>query len=203
MLGGADFKTRFNESSQPSATFLTGLEMLARDVANHAYEQKTGPFRDWPIFANRPVVGQTIDANYRKAIQQLYKQVLFRPATTKELEEAHALLCEVFHEEESIRARDDELGFELVVMDTDTRHEQREMISIPVSGDHLQVKQFLIDQTDGLHEPDSSSPKSRRKKVLESHVRLEPETPNQRLNLHNVGSVRNVSFAGLEILRGW
>ncbi|HUP78243.1 MAG TPA: hypothetical protein VM260_06720, partial [Pirellula sp.] len=200
MLGGADFKTRFNESSQPTATFLTGLEMLARDVANHAYEQRTGPFRDWPTFVSGPLVAQSIDSNYRNAIQQLYEHVLFRPATTKEIEEAYALLCEVFEEEESIKAKDDELGLELVVKDVGTGQERREMVRIPVSGDLLQVKQFLIDQTEGLHDLNPAVSKSRRRKVLASNVRLEPETPNQRLVMHNVASIRNVSFAGIEIL---
>ena len=200
MLGGADFKTRFNESSQPSATFLTGLELLARDVASKAYEQRTGPFREWPTFAGRPLAGHAIGADYRTAIDQLYERVLFRPATDKEIDEAFGLLCEVFEVEEAIKARDDELGFELVVKDAKTGYTQREVIRIPVSGDTLQVKQFLVDQTMGLKDADQASPHLRRRQVLVSNVRLEPDSPTQRLILHNVGTVRNVSFAGLEIL---
>ncbi len=200
MLGGADFKTRFNESSQPSATFLTGLELLARDVANKAYEQRTGPFREWPTFPSRPRAGHAIGADYRTAIDQLYERVLFRPATVREIDEAFALLCEVFEVEEAIKVRDDELGFELVVKDVKTGLSQREVIRIPVSGDMLQVHQFLVDQTTGLADADQASAKSRGRQVLLSNVRLEPDTPTQRLILHNMGTVRNVSFAGLDIL---
>lgn len=203
MLGGADFKTRFNESSQPSASFLTGLEMLARDVSNNAYEQKKGPFRDWPTFSVQPKHGQAIGADYRSSIQQLYERVLFRPASEKEVEEAYSLLCEVFKAEASIKARDDELGFELVVKDASTGLEQREMLTIPVSGDMLQVKQLLVDQTTGIVGADqplqSASPKTQSRQVVASHLRLEPDSPTQRLILHNVGTLRNVSFAGLEI----
>src|SRR6185436_7082853 len=46
LFGGADFKERFNETTKASATFLTGLEMLSRDVAARAYTQKAGPFKD-------------------------------------------------------------------------------------------------------------------------------------------------------------
>lgn len=203
MLGGADFKTRFNESSQPSASFLTGLEMLARDVSNKAYEQKTGPFRDWPTFLDRPMDGQAIGADYRSSIQQLYERVLFRPASENEIVEAYSLLCGVFEVAETIRLRDDELGFELVVKDASTGLEQRETLTIPVSGEPLQVKQVLVDQTAGSevaeHALSQVAPKSQRRQVVASHLKLEPDSPTQRLILHNVGTVRNVSFAGLEI----
>ena len=203
MLGGADFKTRFNESSQPSASFLTGLEMLARDVSNHAYEQKTGPFREWPTFSIRPVDGQEIGADYRSSIQQLYERVLFRPASEKEIVKAYSLLCEVFEVQESIKARDDELGFELVVKDASTGLQQRETLTIPVSGDSLQVKQVLVDQTVRIVEPDQTSslafPKTKSRQVVASKLRLEPDSPTQRMIVYNIGTVRNVSFAGLEI----
>ncbi len=203
MLGGADFKTRFNESSQPSASFLTGLELLARDVSNNAYEQKKGPFCDWPTFSVRPKDGQAIGADYRSSIQQLYERVLFRPASEKEVEEAYSLLCDVFEVEASIKARDDEFGFELVVKDASTGLTQRETLMIPVSGDNLQVKQVLVDQTAGIIAADQAlqqvSPKTQGRQVVANHLRLEPDSPTQRLIVHNIGTLRNVSFAGLEI----
>jgi mono/diheme cytochrome c family protein len=48
LFGGADFEQRFNETSKASASFLTGLEMLSRDVADRAYTLKNGPFDGRP-----------------------------------------------------------------------------------------------------------------------------------------------------------
>jgi len=218
MFGGADFKTRFNESSQPNASFLIGLEMLARDVTNRAYEQKVGPFRDWPVFAVRPSSSDLRAAaapqkRYRDAIQQLYERVLYRPATDLEMEDAISLLCGVFELEDSIRKRDDELGFEVLVVDKQTGLEQREVIRIPVSGETLEVKQLLLDQSqrskevlvDGGQVPnrsnsDTKQPKSLCREILLEGIPLEPGLSGQRLVIHNLDTIRNVSFAGVEIL---
>ncbi len=203
-FGGADFKTQFNESSQPSASFLSGLEMLARDVANRAYEQQRGPFREWPSSDER--ASEPVTSDYRAAIQQLYERVLYRPATELELEEAFALLCGVFELDESVKKRDDELGFELVVRDPETGFEQREVVRIPVSGDSLQVRQYLVDQTSTSvkdsnvkQENATTLPDSLRRKTIAQHNWLNPNVPNQRIMIHNVDTLRNVSFAGLEI----
>ncbi|MDZ4850281.1 MAG: hypothetical protein SGI77_13435 [Pirellulaceae bacterium] len=196
MFGGADFKTRFNESSQPSTSFLTGLEMLARDIANVAYERKTGPFRDWQTLPEHPKVGETGGYDYRDAIHQLYERVLYRPATDTELEEAYELLAKVFALEKTIQQRDDELAFELEVTDPETGLHEQKIVRIPVSGDVLNVGQFLIDQTVSESTPE----KSLQKQIFAKGVRLDAKTPNQRLVVHNLGTFRNVSFAGVEIL---
>lgn len=191
MFGGADFKTRFNETSQPSATFLIGLEMLARDVTNRAFELRLGPFRDWPKFDAPPVrsTAPSTDPDYlryRTAIQKLYERVLFRPASESEIVDAHALLCGIFELEETIKKRDSELGFEVTVKDVASGLEQRRTIRIPVNGELLEVKQVLVDQSILSQ--------------VESHIYLEPNLTGQRLVVHNIDTVRNVSFAGVEIL---
>ncbi|MEQ1830110.1 MAG: hypothetical protein ABL921_29385 [Pirellula sp.] len=213
MFGGADFKTRFNESSQPTASFLIGLEMLARDVSNRAFETQQGPFRNWPNFESRPSASLSSENDaYRSAITQLYLRILYRPPNEQETLEALSLLCRVFELEDSIQRRDDELGFELTVQDPETLMEQRRAIQIPVSGDRLQLKQILVDQSIPLESPsindaETSAESSGRSKkstkadrqVLCDRVYLDSDAA-QRLVIHNIGTIRNVSFAGLEIL---
>ena len=66
MFGGADFKERFNESSKASSSFLTGLEMLARDVTARAYTQKTGPFAGRPDSSSFATTGRPFAVPTRK-----------------------------------------------------------------------------------------------------------------------------------------
>ncbi|MCC6511845.1 MAG: hypothetical protein IT423_22280, partial [Pirellulaceae bacterium] len=120
MFGGADFKSRFNESSQPSAAFLTALETMAREVSARAFDEQIGPFQDWPKPSARPEpVGAFVDESlrdssvsesesgssrgemrlqpdYRSAIDHLYQRILFRPASQAELVEAYSLIRDVY-----------------------------------------------------------------------------------------------------------
>lgn len=194
MFGGADFKTRFDESSQPSASFLTALETMARDVATLAYDERRGPFADWPGPERRPA-DPASDSSTRAGIQHLYEHLLYRPPTEAEVQESLALLASVFALEDTIAQRNDELKFELTVTEPQTGLTRKEQIRIPVSGDLLAVGQRLIDQA--AAEAKSSS-KLQRQTVARG-VWLEPGADGQRLVLHNLGTVRNVSFAGVEL----
>ncbi|MBT5707110.1 MAG: hypothetical protein HOI66_12395, partial [Verrucomicrobia bacterium] len=49
LFGGADFETRFNESSQASSGFMSALRRLAQDVAERVYVTQSGPFSE-PIY---------------------------------------------------------------------------------------------------------------------------------------------------------
>lgn len=204
LFGGADFKTRFNESQQASATFLTGIEMLSRDVAQQAFDQKRGPFRGWNISTDPLTTEST--STYRDAIQQLYQHVLYRPATSSEIDSALNLLQNIFALDEVIRARDEELVFQLTITDPQTQWTDTSVIRIPVSGDPLQVRQVLLDQKTPQPEAPASestqapSPRSMRRHLLDP-ITLHPQVESQRLVLHNIHTQRNVSFAGLRIYR--
>ncbi len=116
MFGGADFKSRFNESTQPSASFLTTLETMAREVSMRAYDENIGPFRDWTKPARTPGASEPDEA-HRRAIDQLYRRILFRPATEAEISQSYALVQDVYKLEPVIALRSDELEFELTVTD--------------------------------------------------------------------------------------
>lgn len=192
LFGGADFKTRFNESPTPRASFLTGMEMLSRDVAERAYQDRQGPFRDWPQAFRSPLELDSPDAAFVTAIQQLYRQILFRSATPLELEQAFHLIQQVHALEETISLRDSELEFELVARDPELQMESRTTIRIPVSGERLEVSQRMVDQSQLASDADDPYTEE-----LLGEFRLSPQGSGQRLVLHNLGTHRNVSFAGV------
>jgi hypothetical protein len=233
LFGGADFKTRFNETSQASASYLVALEMLARDVSNRAYELKLGPFHDWRSLdpdalrqlhesesitiarVNAPASTEVPPSQRAclDAIDRLYQHILLRSPTSAERKDALDLLSNVYALSESIQSRDDELAFELNVKDVLTGLEERTLVRVPVRGDAIQVKQWIVDQsgvftdesnkalTESAAAPSgvtSTLPAALSSTVLAEHVYLDA-TVHQRLVIHNLGTIRNVSFAGLEI----
>ena len=107
MFGGADFKSRFNETTQPSASFLSTLETMAREVATRAYDEHVGPFRDWTKPERTPAESQP-NAAHRQAIDDLYRRILYRPATEPEISQAYALLQDVYRLESVIALRSDD-----------------------------------------------------------------------------------------------
>ena len=108
--------------------------------------------------------------------------------------------------------------------DPESQLQQTQTIRIPVTADRLQVKQYLVDQTQQSEVPhfdaeqndsksekiangeEQSSKSESRKQSLSRHlltekVWLDPEQKDQRIVVHNLGTWRNVSFAGIELYR--
>ncbi len=197
LFGGADFKKRFNESREPSAAFLTGLEMLANDVAHHAYARRHGPFAQWPEFEKSPLETASPTSEYCEAIECLYRKVLFRSPTSVELDEAYRLLQEIYRARDLIRDRNHQLTFELTVTDPLTHFQRKQFVEIPVNGDRLEVWQQIVNQSGEAASEDEPLLKC----VIGPVVELHPETAAQRLVIHNLGTNQNVSFAGVEISR--
>ena len=197
LFGGADFTTRFNESSEPTASFFTALEMLSRDVAARAYERGTGPFADHPQQLLPPGGRQRASHVYRGAISRLYNALLFRPPAPAEIDQAYDLLRSVYAEQQSIAERDYDLHLELLVRDNSTGQQATQAIRVPVRGEAIPVYQQFIDQTRGEALPDANEGLVASK--LPRAVRLLPQAEGQRLVLHNVATEGNVSFAGVAL----
>lgn len=197
LFGGADFKTRFNEAREPSPGFLTGLEMLAEDVAHHAYERRSGPFARWTNPSKSPLTTAEPTTEYREAIGQLYESVIFRMPTSVEIDNAYKLLQDIYQARELISGRNHNLAFELTVIDTLTGFQRKEFIAIPVNGDRLEVHQQIVDQEREAESDDKPNLSC----VIGPIVQLDPETEGQRLVIHNLGTRQNVSFAGVELSR--
>lgn len=196
MFGGADFKERFNESTQPSSTFLTALETLAKDIASQADARKAGPFARHPDDLPPPEKMDEPDPAYGNAIKNFYQTILFRSPTSDELREAFALIKSIYRERTIIQSGDYELGFELTVTDPATRWVSRRSFTLPVGGDLSGIHQELIDESANAETNESSGPARRR---LAKALRFEAGVESSRLVLHNVQTVGNVSFAGIEL----
>jgi hypothetical protein len=211
LFGGADFKERFNESTKASATFLTGLDMLARDVASRAYTMKTGPFAGRAERLPSPLDTAKPDATYKREISRLYQTLLFRAPTATEMEQSFALLKNVYRTEDEIRAGDFELSFDLIVEDPQTGLKATRAISIPVSAEPLGLYQEFVNQatvTKEAEEPADEARKSGKqgrkvsgkvqKHTLGRTFLFKPGEPAQRFRLGNVNTVGNVSFHAIE-----
>ena len=195
-FGGADFKTRFNESREPTASFLSALETLAKDVSLRAYERRTGPFTDWKSPKKLPLT-ETPDQEYTAAIELLYERLLYRKPKPSETQNAYALIKEIHAAKDRIINRNHNLAFELVVADPESGMQQTRAVSLPVNGDRLEVYQQVINQT--------AKPKQSKfvlnRAVIGPEFELEADDPQQRFVIHNLGTTRNVSFAGIELTR--
>lgn len=197
LFGGADFETRFNETRDPSAAFLTGLEMLADDVSHRAYERKSGPFDQWTKPTASPLENPDPTPDYRVAISRLYEKILFRTPTATEMEAAYDLLRAIYQSQDLIASRNHQLSFELLVSDPQTGFQTKQLVEIPVNGDRLDVHQQIVDQSKKTENDDGRISKC----VIGPAVELNPETEGQRLVIHNLGTMKNISFAGVEITR--
>ena len=212
LFGGADFKERFNETSKASATFLTGLEMLSRDVAARAYTRRTGPFAGRAEILRLPLSMAGPDVVYQNEINRLYQTILFRTPTSEETKQAFALLQNVYRAEQEIQSGDYDLAFKLTVQDESTSLKAASTITIPVSGDSHGLYQEMIDQSavTAATEEEPAEDANKRKKdrkvsgkiarhKLERTFLFKPNDPGQLFKISNINTVGNVSFVSIEI----
>lgn len=209
-FGGADFEARFNESTAPNAAYLSALETMSRDVSLRAFRTRAGPFSDFD---------KTLDPDSR--IQNLYQAILFRSASEAELRQARKLLNSVQAMDETISQRDSQLEFEVSVSDPQTGRQSTRVVSIPIRGERIQIQQTIIDQSQVGEEAEDTAQeitarifqplatqlahailgreqKDSIRRIPLGMVRLGPDTPG-RVVVHNQGTHRNVSFAGIEL----
>src|SRR5262245_26595099 len=192
MFGGADFKERFNESAKASATFLSGLEVLSRDVASRAYTLKTGPFAGRNEQLPSPALTEKPDAACERELTRLYQTILFRSPTRKEIQDSFAFLKNVYRAETEIRGRDFELAFKLTVEDKETGLKAMRTVNIPVSGETHGVYQELIDESE-------SGTNRVGLQRLAKPFTFKPSDDGQLFRIANVNTIGNVSFHGLII----
>lgn len=197
LFGGADFSQRFNESSEPTSSFLTGLNMMAHDVSSRAYSQASGPFFGRAEEIAAPDKLEVVDDAYRKEITRLYNTILFRSPSEEEISQSFKLLNSVYSAKLEIESGDYELAFELAVEDSATGLKETSTVLIPVSGEYRGVYQELLDQTGGMQSTEAGGFLVR--KSLGRTITLEPGQSGQRLVIHNDQTEGNVSFAGIEL----
>ncbi|MBU6399730.1 MAG: hypothetical protein KGS61_05380 [Verrucomicrobia bacterium] len=212
LFGGADFTTRFNESTKASATFLSGVALIAREVATRAYTRKTGPFVGRPEHLPSPLSLREPDAAYTAQITRLYRTILFRSPSPAEIREAFALLRNIYQHQDAIRASDYDLSLQLTVSDPATGLRSTRALSIPVSGQAIGLYQELMNESApesphalAAHDPppprhpgQNASGRIGQHRLARS-FRFRPDVPGQCFRLSNVNTVGNVSFQALEI----
>ncbi|MDB4730026.1 hypothetical protein OAF58_00915, partial [bacterium] len=190
LFGGADFKSRFNESSQPSSSFLTALDLMAREVNARAYTTRTGPFADHPI--DLPVLSESamVHRKYREEMTRLYQEILFRAPTDDEIADTFTLFKSIQLEQSTIAKRDYDLVFQLKVSDPTTALDKVETVRIPVQGNSSAgYYQALLDQTGGKAFDD----RGRLGERLDVPFRIQ----EAQLIIQSPESIDEISFAGV------
>ena len=196
-FNGADFVTRFNESSQASSSFLTGLDMVARDVGARAYRNRTGPFSRHPFNLMNPEDKDTPPDGYQRAIEGLYQSILFRAPKPDELNAAYRLIRHIYGAKEAIHQRDYELGFKLTVQDPSTGLQSEEHVRVAVSADSLGLHQEWVDQTSG--EPLVKGEDHLHFMTLNRPLKFRADHSGQRILVHRLESGESVSLAAVQI----
>jgi hypothetical protein len=190
LFGGADFQKRFNESTKASAPFLTGLDMLARDVSTRAFLEGTGPFAGRQGELPSPLDLDRADAAYRREITRLYNGLLYRDPTEAEVQQAFTFLQNIYRDAADIGTRGYDLAFELTVED-DQGLKVNQTLTIPVSGSSLGLTQEWVDETK------ADGPVGRKK--LDGTFTFKPDVPGQAVQVSNVASHGNVSVHAIEV----
>ena len=195
LFGGADFKTRFNESSKASASFLSGLELMSRDVADRAYTLRTGPFEGRSESLPDPAKTPKADAAYTAEIKRLYNKVLFRDPTSAETKQSFELIRAVYQAKSEIVTSDFNLAFELTVQDPVTKLQAQQLITLPVSGETHGIYQELVDESQTAEKGPLASHK------LAKTFQFKKGDTGQRFRLSNVNTFGNVSLVGIELVK--
>lgn len=190
-FNGADFKERFDESSKASATFLSAMDSLSRDVASRAYLTSTGPFAGRATKLPSPLKLKAPDAAYRAEITRLYRKLLFRSPSQAELGQAFGLLKNVYLAQETVAKEPGNLDLELLVEDEAGKRASY-AFRIPYTNQSLGLYQEWLDQ--------SAEVKTEQvRKTLGRTFTLRPKTPGQKFELTNEETAGNVSLAAIEL----
>ncbi len=207
LFGGADFVRRFDETTKASPTFLTGVEMLGRDVASRAYLTRTGPFAGHPDTLPSPVGMKAPDAAHAREINRLYKAMLFRDATPAEQREAFRFLQTVYKAQNSLAATaPQDLRFALSVRDQKGMQTTRE-VTVKVTTDERALYQEFVDQSDEKAakpagaEKDKALTEKLAIRKLAGTFTFAPGDKGQKVEITNGGTHGNVSVHGIT-LRG-
>ena len=194
LFGGADFRKRMNENIKASATFLSALDTMARDVAERAYNRGTGPFAGRAVNLTSPLVSEKPDDACRAEIRRLYRSILFRDPAAGEIERAIRFLQGIYRASDEIERSNYDLTFELAVEDEAGGLKSTREFTIPVSGERLGLSQEYVNQA-------VEGPKDIVEHKLAGLFTFRPGDQRQRVEVSNAGSHGNVSFHGVEIRR--
>jgi hypothetical protein len=193
-FGGADFIRSFNESARPTAQFLSGVDILSRDMATRAYLASTGPFTGRAENLPSPLGMSVPDAVYKREINRLYQRVLFRNATTTEMLGSFQFLQGVCRAQKDLAEQSYDLQFELSVKD-EHGLDTTQNFSIQVVNDRYGLCQTLVNQ----NENGDSDGKPVVQCKLNGPFTFKANDPEQKVVISNVGTHGNVIVHGIEV----
>lgn len=186
-LGGADFVTRFDESSRATPSYLSAIGALAADVASRAYINRTGPFAN--CADNIPLPGSGHDSLVRGQIARLYQHLLFRGPSTIETAAAMKLLRVVGDAPVPSPVETGPLMFQVLVHSDDGQQGVAQTsVAVLPSGAGVSTI-YVNENAAGISEQSLGT------------WDLKARLPNQRLVVANDGTVGHVTFKSI-VLRG-
>lgn len=144
-LGGADFRSSFDQTRTMTASYVAALQEIARELARRFVSApREGLFEgfDPDIFVDR-----TRQAAVRN-VRTLYQRILFSEPSEAEIDRALHLVRELQGRTEDRRI----VRFTLNVEDPDGRQDHRH-VDVALDSAKASVSRYLIDQTS---EPDNS-----------------------------------------------
>jgi hypothetical protein len=192
-FGGADFKRMFNESSKPSATFLSAVDRMASDVCSRAYLERSGPFSG--LLGDLPSpLDPRAASECAAVVERLFDKVLFRKPTADELKSAREYLRNVYLAAEKVQREGYELSFELTVRGEEGAATTRN-ITIPVECAPHALHLEWVDTSRG---EESSSGKLRGKKIGDK-LFFRKGDGEQAFHLSNRETAGTVTFHAVEI----
>ena len=155
MFGGADYIKRFDESTRATPEYLTGVDLLGRDIASRAYLSRTGPFAGFP--AALPVsTGKTNPATVT-AIRNLYNRMLFRDPSPAEQREALGFLQNVYRAQNQLAlTAPQDLRFALTLRDDKGMTTARD-VEVRVSANPRALVSEFVDQSKDTFKPDEKA----------------------------------------------
>ncbi len=192
LFGGADFRRYFSEMNRPTANYLAGLDMMARDISSQAFVTRKGPFRDFPTDLPNPSGLRRITDEYRRALSLLYQRLLFRNPTEKELGSSFEFLRQVAQEAQGRVPAEYTLGFEVTAQDEEQRTAS-ERITLTVLSRPKALYQGWIDQTRG-------EPGKEDRQPLSPEFHFKPGEPEQWVRISNEGTYGVVSVSAVQLI---
>ena len=188
IFNGADFVHTFNESSVASATFLSGIDIMAGDIASRAYLTSSGPFKGRAATMASPQAMASPDEAYRKEINRLFNRILFRDATEREVKDAFKLIQNIYRDESLLAMQAKELRFELAVKEENGLASECDFM-IPATRGVCGLYQEYIDE---------NTTTGRQKLGREFNFKAKDE--NQQFQILNTNTIGNVSIASIELI---
>jgi hypothetical protein len=188
-FNGADFHRRFDEGTKATASYLSALDALSKDVASRAYLAGSGPFTGRAKRLPSPLALKAPDPAHRAEIARLYRRLLFRRPSEPEVQQSFRFLKAIYAAKSA--PEESSLDFDLTVQDAQGFRTSR-AVRLPVLTQPLGMYQEYVDQS-------VTPAETLVRKTLARPFTLKPGLADQRFVLTNEATSGNVSLAGIEL----